>query len=318
LMDSGRSPVARQLPLFPETGKHIVSVSRRTDIPAFYTPWFLERVRQGSCLVPNPCNAAQVSRISLRPEDVACIVFWTRNPRPLLPYLPDLERAGLPPAFLFTLTGYPRMLEPHRPAIGQSLEAFQELAVLLGPERVTWRYDPVVLSTATDVDYHLENFATLAEGLRGAASRVVVSLLEVYRKNRPGLRALARGGVDLLAPTSQDVERLFAGLAATAEANGMRIQACAQGGQGLGPEVPAGACIDAPWLEQGLGVALPRGKDPAQREHCLCLRSRDVGMYDSCVFGCRYCYATTSLERAQANRLRHNPKAESLLAGGGS
>lgn len=317
-MDSSRSPAARQLSLFPETDKHIVSASRRTDIPAFYTPWFLERVRQGYCLVPNPCNAAQVSRISLLPEDVACIVFWTRNPRPLLPYLPDLERAGLPTAFLFTLTGYPRLLEPHRPATGQSLEAFHDLAGLLGPGRVTWRYDPVMLSTGTDVAFHLENFATLAEGLRGAASRVVVSLLEVYRKNRPGLRALARNGVDLLAPTSPDVERLFAGLAATAKANGMRIQACAQGGQGLGPEVPAGACIDAHWLEQGLGAVLPRGKDPAQREHCLCLRSRDVGMYDSCVFGCRYCYATTSLERAQANRLRHNPRAESLLVGGGS
>ena len=304
-----------QLSLLPgkERQRYIVSASRRTDIPAFYTPWFMERVRQGYCLVPNPFNAAQVTRVSLLPGDAACIVFWTRNPRPLLSYVQELERLGLPPVFLFTLTGYPRLLEPHRPHVAQSVACFHDLASLLGPERIVWRYDPIVLGSSTTPSFHLENFAALAARLRGTTRRVVVSFLEVYRKNRTAMRQLAAQGLELIAPLESELQALLQGLADIARDNGMRIQACAQGEGGLPPYIPAGACIDAAWLSECLGIPPISGRDSAQREHCQCAPSRDIGMYDSCVFGCRYCYATSSLERAQANRLRHSPRKESLL-----
>ncbi len=121
----------------------IISASRRTDIPAFYAEWFMQRIRAGYCTVPNPFNRGQVSTISLAPEDVDAIVFWTRFPRPLLPHLDELDRCGYRYYFQFTLLDYPRSLETHRPDVRQAVEAFRTLAERIGPERVIWRYDPI-------------------------------------------------------------------------------------------------------------------------------------------------------------------------------
>ena len=136
----------------------IVSVSRRTDIPAFYSDWFIGRVRDGFCLVPNPFNKKQIARISLRPEDVDCFVFWSKNPRPLTRRLDELDRRGFRYYFLVTLNDYPPELEPALPDLGDRLAAFRDLADTLGPDRVVWRYDPIILSNRTDGAYHRRVF----------------------------------------------------------------------------------------------------------------------------------------------------------------
>lgn len=290
----------------------IISVSRRSDIPAFYTPWILERLRQEHCLVPNPFSPQRVARVSLAPADVDCLVFWTRFPHPLVPYLADMERR-YKSVFFVTLTGCPRLFEPGRPAVSKVTAGVRELARIIGPGRVVWRYDPVVISEATPPVWHLQNFARLATGLAGSVRRVRFSLFEGYRKNRLRLREAAVKGGDLLAPREQEVRDLVAGLAEIARCHDMEPGACAQGSALADCGIPGGACIDGRWLHQELGLLLPAGKDPSQRNECQCIPSRDIGMYDTCLFGCRYCYATASRKRARDNYRRHDPAGPALL-----
>ena len=204
----------------------IISASRRTDIPAFYAPWFMQRVRAGFCDVPNPFNRHQVSRISLRPQEVDAIVFWTRNPRPLLASLDELDALGYRYYFQYTILDNPRTIDPKTPPVGAAVETFQQLADRIGPARVIWRYDPIVLSSVTDASFHQERYAWIAEQLRGYTTRSVISIVDVYRKAARRLHALAAQGVtfpDQAPETLPGFADLLRSLVATAVQNGMEM-----------------------------------------------------------------------------------------------
>ena len=171
----------------------IVSVSRRTDIPAFYSEWFLNRVRQGWCLVPNPFNPNQVLRVTLAAAEVDAFVFWSRNPRPLMRYLDELDDMGCRYYFLFTLIGYPDRIDPGSPPLSLSIRTFQELSARVGPQRVIWRYDPIVLSGLSGTGFHESNFRLVAQELKGATGRCVISFVKPYRKARSRMEAAAQG-----------------------------------------------------------------------------------------------------------------------------
>ena len=140
----------------------IISASRRTDIPALYSKWFMNRIRAGYCRVPNPRNTKQVSRVSLRPSDVEAIVFWSKNPAPLLPHLRELDSSGFRYYFQFSLNDYPWALEPNLPSLSDRTDTFKDLGRILGPSRVVWRYDPIIISNLTPFEYHREMFAWIA------------------------------------------------------------------------------------------------------------------------------------------------------------
>lgn len=290
----------------------IVSASRRADIPAHYAQWFVNRAAAGWCAVPNPFNARQVSRISLAPQDVDAVVFWTRDPRPMTAHLPWLDGIGLRSVFQFTLVEYPPALHPGMPALAGRLDAFRRLADGIGPERVLWRYDPVVLSSRFDPDYHRKNVEMLSKALEGYTKRMTVSLVEPYRKIR---KRLDQAGVDLLAPAESHLAGMFTDMAAMARSRGMEPQSCADEAGlhhfGFSP----GACVDGELLERLFGVTPGKNKDPHQRQACLCAPSKDIGMYDACPAGCAYCYATQNFERARRNFAAHDPLSESLLGG---
>ncbi len=276
----------------------------------------MNRVRAQYCLVPNPFNPRQITRVSLAREDVDAIVFWTRNPLPLLPFLTELDDRGLRHCFLFTVLDNPRALDPCAPTGQAGIRAFAALAAKLSPRRLVWRYDPIVLTPTTDVDFHLRTFGRLARALRGCTRRVVVSLLECYRKNRSRLQAVAAQGLDILAPDEPALRELLAGLGALAGENDMEIFSCADTDD-LSPfGIQPGRCIDAAWLSETTGCALVSGKDGSQRPHCGCAPSRDIGCYETCLFGCVYCYATTSFARARERHARHDPLGEALVAPG--
>ncbi|HAJ38211.1 MAG TPA: hypothetical protein DCL15_21265 [Chloroflexi bacterium] len=293
----------------------IISASRRTDIPAFYATWFMHRVRAGFCTTPNPFNANQVNYVSLRPEDVDAIVFWTRNPRPLLSALDELDARGYRYYFQFTLLDYPRQLDPHTPPAAAAIATFRRLADRIGPERVIWRYDPIVLSSITNADFHQERFAWIAAQLRGYTTRSVISLVDIYRKAARRMQSLAVQGVtfpDQALTSLPEFAALMQNLVATAQQNGMEIVSCAEEIDLTGYGVRPGKCIDEELLARVFGLQLARRKDPGQRAACGCVVSRDIGMYDSCLFGCQYCYATNSFTRAAANYAAHDPQATSL------
>ena len=303
------------------TDRRVISASRRTDIPAFYAEWFMNRIRRGVVAVPNPNNARQISWQSLRPETVEAIVFWTKDARPLLPYLHELDDLGYRYYFQYTLTGYPAWLEPRTPHAQEALDAFLATSARVGPQRVVWRYDPIFFPPGMDERWHVERFTGIASALSGATQRCVISFLDVFRKTASNLArscassSLGPGGSPVR-PFPLDLRGFGETLAHAARAAGIEITTCAEPPhvvEALGPGVTPGKCVDNKLLLK-LGVEVSARKDSGQREACDCVRSREIGMYDSCQHGCAYCYATISTEVAAQNAIRnHHPESASLL-----
>jgi hypothetical protein len=291
----------------------IISASRRTDIPAFYSEWFMNRVRAGYCLVPNPFNRNQVSRVSFAPVDVDAIVFWTRNPRPLLAHLDELDARNYRYYFLYTLLAYPRQIDPSSPALAAAIETFRELAARVGPDRVIWRYDPIFLSSITGPEFHLRAYQSIAKALEGYTKRSVVSIVQRYRKIEKRMAALAAEGIELLPWDDKDLAPLLRSLAEIAHGNDMEIRSCADELDLHNYGIQPGKCVDDELISRVFGLELESKKDNCQRKQCGCVASKDIGMYDSCLFGCLYCYATASFKRARANYRRHDPESPSLL-----
>ena len=293
----------------------VISASRRTDIPRLYSEWFMRRVRAGYCVVANPFNARQLSRVSLDAEAVDAIVFWTKDPRPLMAHQADLDSRGYRYYFQYTLTDYPRSLEPGLASLETRVDTFRRLAGAVERERVIWRYDPIVLSEVTDYDYHRRAFEALAERLRGSTSRVVISVVDVYAHIESMLDQL---GVWGLAPEEDIASRpafqaLVRDLAQSAESRGMEIVSCAEKVDLQPFGVSPGKCVDDDYIERVLGVVVSHKKDPGQRPECGCVESKDIGAYDTCTLGCTYCYATRSVASAQRRRAEHDPDSPSLV-----
>lgn len=266
----------------------IVSASRRCDIPAFAGDRFMERLRAGEVDVANPFRPGPGRRISLKREDVDAIVFWSRDPRPFLRHLPEIDRRGYPYYFLLTVTGYPRLLEPATPGTDEAALFFRELAARFGRNRVIWRYDPVIFTPEIGHGFHGRNFSRLAGLLSPFAFRVIVSFFDPYAK---ALRRLQKAGIDAsgAAGTPDQQALLLERFAAIAESAGLEIQSCAE--PAVQAVVPPGKCIDEGLLNKLFGLNLSYRKDPAQRKLCLCQRSVDIGSYGTCGHGCLYCYA---------------------------
>ena len=292
----------------------IISASRRTDIPAYYARWFIQRVRAGWCAVANPFNRQQSAVVSLRPEDVDVIAFWTRSPRPLLPYLDELDRRGLRYYFQVTLLANPPLLDPHSPRPAAVTPTLRQLAQRIGPDRLVWRYDPIILSDVSGVDFHLNAYAQLAGALRGLTRHSVISLLDDYTKTARRMRAAEAAGARLWRgeELSAAVERLLPRLAEIAQHNGMEIVSCAEPESLARFGIRPGRCIDPELIQRAFGLSLNLPKDPAQRPACGCAASKDIGAYDTCLTGCPYCYATQSFERARRSYLAHDPQAAAL------
>ncbi len=274
----------------------IISASRRTDLPAFHAPWFMARIREGFFTRVNPYNRRQTSMVSLAPDEVAAIVFWSKNPRPLFPYLDELDSRGFRYYFHFTLNPYDSIFEPGLPPLEDRIAAFHELTGRVGGRRVIWRYDPIIVSTVTPVEWHLERAGALAASLEGATERLVISFLDRYGTVGRRLERLRQGrGIDcgdLTAPErGHDQERLAAGLHAAAAARGMGMFTCAEEVDLAGLGIGRGSCVDAGLIRELWGVGGTFTRDRNQRPFCRCAVSVDMGAYDSCGYDCLYCYA---------------------------
>jgi len=294
----------------------IISASRRTDIPTFYARWFINRIRAGYCTVPNPFNRKQINRVSLLPEDVDLLVFWTRNPKPLFSYLDELDQRGYRYYFQFTLLGYPRQIEPQSPTRQVAIRSFQDLADRTGSDRVIWRYDPVVFSQLTGVHYHIDNYAQIAAALKNHTHYSVISLMDMYAKFRKRIDKLNENGVGIIevdgipSPCFDDLMRAFV---CAARENKLQIQSCAENLDLAIYGIKSGKCIDDRYIADTFGFEVDHRKDPGQRKACGCVISKDIGMYDSCLFGCPYCYATGNFDLGREHHALHDPESPSLV-----
>jgi len=280
----------------------IVSASRRCDIPAFFAPWFFERLKAGYALTANPYNPAQVRRVSLTPDEVDAFVFWSRNPAPLLEGAERLKNYLC--LFQQTVTGFDKDLEPGLPPLAFRLSALEHASDIFGAAHVRWRYDPIGLSEKYTLAHHIERFTRLADRLCTRVDGCTISFLDEYAHIK---KAIAAAG---LRPPDAD-ERLELGirLSAIAHERNMPLYACAE--EALPGVLPA-ACIDGAWIAHLKGSPVKFTKDTGQRPGCRCAKSVDIGRYSRCAHGCLYCYATKSPEAARRNIAAHDPAAEML------
>ncbi|MHB1461679.1 MAG: DUF1848 domain-containing protein [Armatimonadota bacterium] len=268
----------------------IISASRRTDIPAFFMEEFMQQLRQGSCISVNPFNPAQQRVVSLLPEDVDAIVFWTKNPKPMLPYIDELSRHY---RFYvqFTLNGYGETVEPKVPSMLDVVQSFTELSRQIGPGRCVWRYDPILFTDHFSPEWHRWHFLELAARLESYTYRCTVSLLDSsYRGAARRMKAL--GDIIPFDVADGSHTGLLRHIADTCCEAGMSVQSCASLLDLTPYGIPAGKCIDEELLSRELGVVLPARRDRHQRKQCLCQQAVDIGRYNTCRHGCLYCYAT--------------------------
>jgi hypothetical protein len=298
----------------------IISASRRTDIPALYPEWFISRIREGYALVQNPFNARMFSRIELSSAGVDAIVFWTRNARPMLKYLGELDAAGHRYYFQYTLTGYPPVLEPHLLSPTDAIEAFRELSRAVGPEKVVWRFDPIVVSDVTPEEWICNNFDALAGELHGFTKDVVISFADFYAKVARSLRRTTDATGIRFYDVHGDPEmllRVASRLARIAHGRSMRISACAEGLDLTGIGIERGKCVSDELISSIFGIAVTGEKDKNQRKACRCVESKDIGRYDTCIHGCVYCYANRGGEACFRNHAAHDPAGPSLVGNSG-
>ncbi len=293
----------------------IISASRRTDIPAFYTPWLLNRIRKGFLLTRNPFNANQIRRVSLKPDDVDVMVFWTRNPSKLMPHLSELDALPYNYYFQYTITGYPRTIEAAVPKPHLAIETFTNLSDKIGSDKVVWRYDPILLSNQVDLNEHKRLFSKIASLLAGKTKRVVISFSDFYKKTESNLNVI--DGL-IYSDITKDMDNLLdlsKYMADVAEKNGMEINSCAEHIDTTSAGVPHGKCIDEKLIKDVFGLALDGTKDKGQREECKCIKSVDIGMYNTCLHECSYCYATFNKTMVINNKKKHDESSPFLIGG---
>jgi hypothetical protein len=178
---------------------------------------------------------------------------------------------------------------------------------------VIWRYDPIILSSITDTQFHKQKFKFIADKLLGSTFRCIISFVDIYRKIEGRLRELGNDGFILSKCENDSLSGLLSDLVEMARVNGIVIKSCASKIDLAGFGIPAGKCIDDSLIGKITGKQLELTKDPYQRKECRCVISKDIGMYDTCLYECRYCYATSSFERAKSNHKRHNPDSPYLI-----
>lgn len=293
----------------------IISASRRTDIPAFYADWFANRLKAGFLLVRSPFNYHQVKRVSLARRDVEAIVFWTRNAEKLLPHLSLLDEQGHAYYFQYTITGYPRTIERAVPKPLSAIDTFKALSDRIGPDRVLWRYDPILLSNLIDLSEHKRLFEKIAGMLKGQTRRVTISFADFYKKTERNLKKVEALQVEDIVANEAARSDLAAFMAAVAVDCGMEIQTCSEKEDLSQFGIPHGKCIDDGILRSVFGLNIGGEKDKGQREECGCIKSVDIGAYNSCLHGCAYCYATFNPQLAARNKEAHDPTSPFLIGG---
>lgn len=284
----------------------ILSVSRRTDIPNYYSEWFFNRIKDGFVYARNPMNAHQVSKVDITPEVVDCIVFWTKNPEPMIDRLDEL--AAYHYYFQFTLTGYGKDMEcnvPHKKK--EMIPIFQKLSEKIGMQKVIWRYDPILFTKKYTPEYHLKAFEQIASALKGYTEKCVISFVDVYAKNKKSMESL-----DYYEIGTEDLLPFAEKVSAIARENGMIIGSCAESMDLDKCGIEHNCCIDKALIENIIGCRLKADKDKNQRKECGCMESVEIGTYDTCKNGCRYCYANYSEESVEKNCSKYDPESPIL------
>lgn len=286
----------------------IISASRRTDIPAFYADWFFNRIKERYVLVPNPYNSKMISRISLDPAVVDCIVFWSKNPAPMLEKLDKLKDYNY--YFQFTLNPYGPDIENHLPAISKRIDTFKRLSDRIGKEKVIWRYDPVLTNETYTPGFHKEKFAEIAYELKEHTEKCMLGFIDHYQHIRT---AVSRFNIQPL--LKADIEEMAVSFKKTVDTCSIQLDTCTVKVDLTHLGIPGGLCIDNQLVERIAGYPISARKDKNQRDICRCAESIDIGTYESCLNGCIYCYAIKGNYNTVKYNLNKHDKNSPMLVG---
>jgi hypothetical protein len=279
----------------------IISASRRTDIPAFYSDWFMNRLREGFVYVRNPFNTKQISRVNLSPKHIECIVFWTKNPSNLIKYLKEIDNLGYNYYFQFTLTGYGKLIEKKVPDKKHSLRIFKDLSDLVGRQKIIWRYDPIMLTDDMSIEYHVNNFLSIADELKEYTEKCVFSYIDMYKKCERNMKS-----IQLKAISKEKQLNLAKKISDIARDSFLQLETCSEVIELEHIGIQHGKCIDDQLISKIVGQDLSIKKDPSQRLECGCVSSIDIGAYNTCEHNCLYCYANYSYNSVDKNIKEHD------------
>jgi len=276
--------------------KRIISVSRRTDIPAFYGDWFMGRLKEGFAGVANPFGG-QKYIVSLKLEDVACFVFWSKNFTPFFENLRTLDGLGYKFYFNYTVTGLPSVFE-HNVDKKAAIVTLKQLSRTYSPRHINWRFDPIVISSICGRDFYIKAFEELASQFEGFVERCYFSYVSQYYKVKRNFEEFQKStGVKIIG-TSKDFNIELANkLAVIAERYGIEMLSCC-GDYLVGGKIKKAHCIDGAIIEK---LFSPKGlqySEKPTRKECGCTESTDIGTYDTCPHGCVYCYANANKSKA--------------------
>lgn len=284
----------------------IISASRRTDIPAYYSEWFFHRINAGYVYVRNPMNPHRISEVSLSTDVVDGIVFWTKNPAPMLPRLDELRDYTY--YFQFALTPYDSDIEQNIPSKSEMIiPTFQKLSSLIGKERVVWRYDPILFNRKYTLQYHIKHFLMLCDKLSNYTEKCTVSFIDLYKNIQ---LSIAKEGI--FAPSHGQMEELMGHFSEIADKHGIYIDTCAEEIDSSKFGIKHASCIDKKRLERIGHYHLAIERDKNQRAACGCVTSIDIGAYNTCQNGCIYCYANFNHKLVQNCCSKHDAEAPLL------
>lgn len=283
----------------------IINTGGRTDIGQYYSQWLMKCIEEGYVLSRNPLFTSKVSRYELTPDKVDAIEFCSKNYAPILPRLREITER-FPTYFHYTITAYGKDVEPNVPSVDESIETALELERLVGARRIAWRYDPVLMTEKYTIERHLETFEYIAARLSGHIDRCIFNFVEMHKK-------LSTNMPELIPLSSADKDELARGFGEIAAKYGMKIQTCGINGDYSDYGVQPSGCMTLDILGNANDLEFRSLKHKGMRQGCQRIESRDIGAYNTCPSGCRYCYANTDPQKAAENYKRHDPDSPLLL-----
>ncbi len=282
----------------------IIQTGMRTDIPAFYSTWFINRVKEGFVYVRNPYNEHQVSAYQLDPNVVDALGFCTKNPAPMLKHMNELSDYSQ--YWHVSITPYGKEIEPNVPPVKDVIKSFQTLSKMVGANAVAWRYDPIFINDAYSLSYHKRAFERMAYLLHGYTHTVVISFIDLYAKTKRNF------------PEVKEVnysQRLELGefICAVAKKYDMEVRPCAEGKELEMFGANCSGCITQELFEKAIEKELIIPNFVPQRKECGCVFGKDIGQYNTCGHFCRYCYANEDKQLVVKNRSKHDPNSPFLI-----
>lgn len=289
---------------------HFISASRKTDIPTFYMEWFMNRIKEGYAYAINPFNK-KAKEVSLKIEDVAAIVFWSKNYRPAQKKILELKNLGYNLFFHYTITGQGRSTERFVSPVEQNIDTFKWLVENFSKEHVIWRFDPIFYTTNKQQNYYLETFESICERLKGYTHSCYTSFVTYYPKVQKSIKRELAEEYPIEIPYAEQITMIIK-MIHIAKKYDIQLFSCCQDHLTQVNGVEKGSCINFPLLKKLFDLNLSIEKHPT-REQCGCYKSYDIGYYNSCPHGCVYCYANISRNSALKNFKNHNPNSKFIV-----